>query len=87
MYLGIYNFFVCLFSLLFLSSQRPVLFSDRGGLSGVVLLGVGKVGAMDQVVFLHVCSLRICGLLPLLAHSPAGARAAEPDTLVILLGG
>ena len=52
----------------------------------MVTSGQVDVGAVDKAVLLHVHALRVGGLLPLLAHSPAGAGATEPDPLIVLFG-
>ena len=73
----------CFFSLLL----RVLPLSDRGGFSFYIFPCQVKIGAVHEVVFLHVCRLRVCGLLPLFSDPPAWARAAEPDPLVVFLGG
>ena len=52
----------------------------------MVARGEVQIGAVDKVVLLHVHSLRVGCLLPLLADSPAWARAPKPYPFVRLLG-
>ena len=77
-----------LLSLLFLSPflSLSLLRSDGGELA-VVARGEVQIGAVDKLVLLHVHSLRVGCLLPLLVDSPAWARAPKPYPLVCLLRG
>ena len=75
------------FLMLFLfPGLESFLFSDRGGFSAVMLCVEVEVQTVDKVVFLHVYALRVRGLFPFLAYSPALAWAAEPDALVVFFG-
>ena len=87
----IFCFLFFLFSWLFLSPlflrcEYPDLCSD-GGESAVVARAEVDIGAVYKVVLVHVHSLGIGGLLPLLAYPPAGAWAPKPYPLIILFGG
>ena len=53
----------------------------------MVARGEVDIGAMGKVVLVHIHSLCIGGLLPLLTDSPAGAGAPEPYPLIIFFGG
>ena len=64
-----------------------LLLLNRGGLSAVGSGAEAEVGSVDKVVFLHVHSLGVGSLLPLLPDSPAWAGAAKPYALVVFPGG
>ena len=85
MYIERIIFFLRIFfvSLLFLS---PFLLLSDGGELAMVARGEVQIGAVDEVILVHVHSLRVGCLLPLLADSPAWARAPKPDSFVRLLG-
>ena len=73
----IFCFRLFLVSWLFLSPFLPILCS-KGGKLAMVARGEVNIGAVDKVVLVHVHSLCVGGLLPLLADPLAGTGAPKP---------